>query len=161
MKKLLTVFGSITLIATTSAIVVSCEKIQQKNNDNKTDSTMAVAPKMDADKMGKMPDSGAPKTINAVTSINNNNIPKTSLMIRTESNDPLIFSELYGVNDFSKERAQQQHLEKVSELVLENSLGVESRKQKGIPDYVDYKSLSETQDLILKNSDNIGNMESK
>ncbi|WFQ93093.1 lipoprotein [Mycoplasma feriruminatoris] len=153
MKKLLTVFGSIALLATTSAIVVSCEKIQQKDN-NKTGFTMTEAPKMDKEKEKKMTMASSPKAINAVTSITNNN-----LLIKTESNDPLIFSELYGVNDFSKERAKQRHLEETSELVLENSLGVESRIRKGIPDNVDYKNLSETQDLILKNSDSIGNME--
>ncbi|WFQ92221.1 hypothetical protein MFERI14815_00838 [Mycoplasma feriruminatoris] len=154
MKKLLTVFGSITLIATTSAIVVSCEKIQQKNNDNKTDSTMAVAPKMNKEKEKNMTmPSGSKESKNAVTMTSS--MPKTALMTKTSADDASIFSELYGVFDYSKERARerQQHLEETSEMVLKNSTSVGLREKPEFPKDIDHERLSSTQDLIFENSE--------
>ncbi|UKS54535.1 lipoprotein [Mycoplasma feriruminatoris] len=151
MKKLLTVFGSITLLATTSAIVVSCEKIQQ-NNNNKTDSTMTVATKMDKDKKIDQPNSPkGMKNTHTMTGV----MPKNALMTKTNYEDPLIFSELYDIDGHFSEYERKKHLSATSDMVLKNSRGVDLKEKGLIPKDTDYERLSDTEDLILENSNAI------
>ncbi|WFQ90573.1 lipoprotein [Mycoplasma feriruminatoris] len=155
MKKLLTVFGSIALLATTSAIVVSCEKIQQKNNDNnKTDSTMTETPKMDKNKNGVMTQPSSPKGMKSTDSMTATT-PKNALMIKTNSENPLIFSELYDIDGHFSEYERKKRLSTTSDMVLKNSKGVYLKDKGLIPENIDYEKLIDSQDLILENSKSI------
>lgn len=157
MKKLLTIFSSISLIAVTSATAIACsnnnkkeEKQSKEMNKNQTSNSTST-------NMNNTQDSNSSTTTN-ITSNPINSATSMSTQPREEAfwkNEPLILSELEYVSQYFK---RKEHIKKTSELVLDNSEGIKWwMENSSTSEITNRDSLAETQNLILENSNSLMN----
>ncbi|UZK64352.1 lipoprotein [Mycoplasma mycoides subsp. capri] len=156
MKKLLTIFSSISLITMTSGTAIACSNNNEKE-DKKSDIT-STSENKESKEMDKNQNSSSTST--NMNNTQGSNPPAATNMVTQPKNEtfwkeePLIFSEIDYVSQYFK---RKEHIKKTSELVLENSEGIKERMQNSIPETTNRDPLAETQDLILENSNSLMN----
>ncbi|CBW54582.1 Hypothetical protein, predicted lipoprotein [Mycoplasma mycoides subsp. capri LC str. 95010] len=156
MKKLLTIFSSISLITMTNATAVACsnnnkkeEKQSKEMNKNQTSNSTSTNMNNTQGSNSSTTTNITSNPINSVTSMATQ--PKNETFFNKE---PLIFSELDYVSEYFK---RKEHIARTSELILENSEGIKRRMQNSTVETTHRDSLAETQDLILENSNGVVN----
>ncbi|QVK05952.1 lipoprotein [Mycoplasma mycoides] len=154
MKKLLTIFSSISLITMTSATAIAC------SNNNKKEDKQSTATETTDNKKSKEMDknqTSSPTSTNMNNNQGSNSSATTNMSTQPKEeafwkNEPLIFSEADYVSEYFK---RKEHIAKTSELVLDNSEGIKGRMENSTPENMSRDLLAETQDLILKNSNSL------
>ncbi|ACU78794.1 lipoprotein [Mycoplasma mycoides] len=165
MKKLLTIFSSISLIAMTSATAIACSNNNKKEDKQSSTTKTTDNKEKEMNKSQETTSSSAnmnnTQNSNSSTTVNSTPVNSTTSMSAQPKEEtfwkrePLIFSELDYVSEYFKKR---ESIKETSELVLSNSEGVkgwtgEPKTETPIRD----DGLAETQDLILENSNSLMN----
>ncbi|QVK01923.1 lipoprotein [Mycoplasma mycoides subsp. capri] len=168
MKKLLTIFSSISLITMTSATAIACSNNNKK--EDKQSTATETSDNKESKEMNKNQSSSSTSTnmnnnqgSNPSTHSNMTNTPVNSTTSMTTqpknetffNKEPLIFSELDYVSEYFN---RKEHIKKTSELILDNSEGVKGWTGEPKTENSTHNSLAETQDLILENSNGVANL---